>query len=354
MAKLAAMRRSSEATRVSVAILAATSSSAADADQRRPDLPGAVGVAILETTLGALEAPALIVGQGGEIVCSNAAARAFIGNAPDTLRRPPPAAETVGFPSKDWEVSPIPGSGARAWSLMILRPAAVSPRHWNLTARQTEVLELLARGITNAAIAGTLGIAVGTVEFHIAAIFDKAGVNNRAALVASLIRQKRLNHLNHHAGFGTLPFVEETLDVTPGDRATLSVWLRSPNISSALAMRARIVLASGEGEGVREMARRLGTTVPTVCTWRRRYKMEGIGGLRSRKIPGRPKELTPALEQEIADLTHNPPAEVARWSAARLGRKMGVSESTILRIWRRHGLRPQRMESSKPDVDRIS
>jgi DNA-binding CsgD family transcriptional regulator/transposase len=340
MAKASAMRRSSEATRVSVAIRAATSSSGADADQRRPDLQGAGGVATLEAALGALEAPALIVGQVGEIVCSNAAARVFIGNAPDTLRRLPSATETARLPSRDWEVSPIPGSGGRAWSLMILRPAAASPRHWNLTVRQTDVVELVARGMTNGVIAETLGIAVGTVEFHIAAIFDKAGVNSRAALIAGLIRQKRLNHLNHDVGSGALPFVEETLDVTPGDRATLAAWLRSPNISSALAMRARIVLASGEGEGVREMARRLGTTLPTVCTWRRRYRMEGIGGLRSRKIPGRPKELNPAVEQEIADLARNPPAEVARWSAARLGRKMGVSESTILRIWRRHGLRP--------------
>ena len=248
-------------------------------------------------------------------------------------------------------VSPIRGSGAHVWALMISRPASVSLRQWNLSARQTEVLELLARGMTNAAIAETLGIAVGTVVFHIAAIFDKAGVNNRAALIASLIHQKHLKQLKHHVGSGRLPFRDQKLDITPGDHAALDGWLRSPDVSSVLAMRARIVLASGNGESVREIARRLGTTVPTVCAWRKRYRTEGIAGLKARKIPGRPKELSPEVEYRIVDLTRSPPPEIARWSAARLGRKVSVSESTILRIWRRHGLRPHEMEHSTSAVD---
>jgi DNA-binding CsgD family transcriptional regulator/transposase len=217
--------------------------------------------------------------------------------------------------------------------------AAASPRQWTLTVRQTDVLDLVARGLTNAVIAETLGIGVGTVEFHVAAIFDKAGVCSRAALLAGLIRQKRLKHLEQNPACETLPFAGQKVEVIPDHRATLEAWLRSPKISSAGAMRVRIVLASDEAEGVREIARRLGTTVPTVCAWRKRYRTEGLAGLRSRAIPGRPKRLAPAVEQRIVDLTRNPPAAVARWSAARLGRKVGVSESTILRIWRRHGLR---------------
>lgn len=55
---------------------------------------------------------------------------------------------------------------------------------WNLTKRQGQVLALVARGLTNALIAESLGIAERTVEFHVTAVFDKAGVDNRATLIA--------------------------------------------------------------------------------------------------------------------------------------------------------------------------
>lgn len=50
----------------------------------------------------------------------------------------------------------------------------------SLTAREREVLELMAQGRTNAAIAGTLFIGVGAVEKHISSIFGKLGLDDAA------------------------------------------------------------------------------------------------------------------------------------------------------------------------------
>jgi hypothetical protein len=86
-----------------------------------------------------------------------------------------------------------------------------------------------------------------------------------------------------------MPFVAEKLEVAPRDRETLQEWLRAPSISQALALRARIILACSDGQGVRAMARRLGTTGPTVCMWKSRYRSEGPSGLQSRQTSGRPK-----------------------------------------------------------------
>jgi DNA-binding NarL/FixJ family response regulator len=58
---------------------------------------------------------------------------------------------------------------------------------WRLTARQQEVLELLARGLTNAIVADTLAISERTVEFHVTAILDKAGADSRMSLLVRLI-----------------------------------------------------------------------------------------------------------------------------------------------------------------------
>jgi DNA-binding NarL/FixJ family response regulator len=56
-----------------------------------------------------------------------------------------------------------------------------------LTARETEVLTLLAQGKTNKDIADALVISGNTVKRHLKAIFDKLGVHTRAAAAAKAI-----------------------------------------------------------------------------------------------------------------------------------------------------------------------
>ena len=56
-----------------------------------------------------------------------------------------------------------------------------------LTARETEVLRLLAQGKTNKDIADALVISGNTVKRHLKAIFDKLGVHTRAAAAAKAI-----------------------------------------------------------------------------------------------------------------------------------------------------------------------
>jgi len=52
-----------------------------------------------------------------------------------------------------------------------------------LTARQTDLLRLLAAGRTNAQIARRLGISEGTVRTHLENIYDRLGVSSRTAAV---------------------------------------------------------------------------------------------------------------------------------------------------------------------------
>jgi DNA-binding NarL/FixJ family response regulator len=53
-----------------------------------------------------------------------------------------------------------------------------------LTAREVEVLRLVAKGLTNAEIAQTLVLSEKTVAHHLTHIFNKANVDNRAAATA--------------------------------------------------------------------------------------------------------------------------------------------------------------------------
>jgi DNA-binding NarL/FixJ family response regulator len=58
---------------------------------------------------------------------------------------------------------------------------------WNLTARQAEVLALVTRGLANATIADMLSVGERSIELHMTEIFDRAGVDSRAALVARVL-----------------------------------------------------------------------------------------------------------------------------------------------------------------------
>lgn len=183
MTRATAMRGGAESRRMSAAIAAATEASPGVSDVRRPDLMATAVLAVLDVALETLRVPALIVDGRGGVVCSNAAARALMGGGQVVCWSPLPA-KTTGRSEGTWEVTPLAVSGWPEWSFVILRTSdGPSRRSWKLTARQTEVMQLVARGLTNTSIAETLGIRLGTVEFHISAIFDKVGVSSRAALI---------------------------------------------------------------------------------------------------------------------------------------------------------------------------
>ena len=59
----------------------------------------------------------------------------------------------------------------------------------SLTPREVQVLELLAEGLPNKAIAERLGISDQTVKFHVSSISGKLGAANRTDAVRRAVRQ---------------------------------------------------------------------------------------------------------------------------------------------------------------------
>lgn len=155
------------------------------------------GQPALETALDAIGCPALIVGAGGDVLRANEAAQALLDRDGIEIRTSLAKAVAGERGPLIWALTPLRDSGLGLGYLALLKTSSKegklddavreATRRWNLTARQRQVLELVAQGHTNALVAQTLEVRDRTVEFHVTAILDKAGVDNRASLIAKLL-----------------------------------------------------------------------------------------------------------------------------------------------------------------------
>lgn len=136
------------------------------------------------------------------------------------------------------------------------------------------------------------------------------------------------------------------------DRADLERVQRSPRGPAGLSRRARVVLLLADDVSGVEVARMTGYTVVQVSRLRRRFAEEGRAGLSDKLRSGRPPTITARTRAHIVAKTLKPPGHgLTHWSARELAAEVGVSHSTVHRIWQAHDLQPHRVETFKFSTD---
>jgi len=140
--------------------------------------------------------------------------------------------------------------------------------------------------------------------------------------------------------------------VSPAERAELERLQRAPSTPAGLSRRARAVLLMAKGLSGVEIAERIGYTVVQVSRIRRRYADSGLAGLHDRQKSGRPPTVSARKRAHIVALTLKPPGHGAtHWTTRDLARTVGVSHSTVHRIWQAHALQPHRVTTFKFTTD---
>ncbi len=92
--------------------------------------------------------------------------------------------------------SRLSGPGAQGQIAVIFemaRPAEVAPlivQAYDLTKRESEIMQLVMRGLSTAEISETFHISSNTVQDHLKAIFGKVGVSSRRELIGQLSAQQ--------------------------------------------------------------------------------------------------------------------------------------------------------------------
>jgi transposase len=142
------------------------------------------------------------------------------------------------------------------------------------------------------------------------------------------------------------------LVVSPSERAVLDRLVRARTSEQRLAQRAGIVVRAADGVANKRIAAELGVNLMTVLLWRRRFERDRLVGLHDAPRPGRAPTYTRADRDRVIALTLEPPADgTTHWSARRIALRVGMSITTVQRIWATAGLKPHRTETFKFSTD---
>ena len=115
---------------------------------------------------------------------------------------------------------------------------------------------------------------------------------------------------------------------------------------------ARIVLLRHQGIKQVEVAKRLGVSVACVNKWSQRFDREGIAGLHDLPRRGRPRTIPVGIVDQVVTQAGQAPPGAQRWSTRTLAAKVGIAPSSVGRIWREQGLKPQRTKTFKLSKDK--
>ena len=143
------------------------------------------------------------------------------------------------------------------------------------------------------------------------------------------------------------------VEVSSEQRTALEGMARQRSLPLRVVERARIVLLAADGLENKQIAQRLHSTQEKAARWRKRFLAGGITALqKDAPRPGKPRTITDQEVKKVVEMTlHRKPANATHWSTRTMARAADISEASVRRIWRAHGLKPHRVRTFKLSRD---
>jgi transposase len=137
-------------------------------------------------------------------------------------------------------------------------------------------------------------------------------------------------------------------------KGTLEQWARSRSLPLRQVERAKVVLLAAEGMTDLEIAAVLRIGNHKVARWRKRFLKLGLAGLeKDASRRGRKPAIPASVKlQVVHKTTQCSPANATHWSTRTMASEIGISESTVRRIWHANGLKPHLVENFKISKDK--
>jgi transposase len=140
--------------------------------------------------------------------------------------------------------------------------------------------------------------------------------------------------------------------VNLSEKARLEAIVADRNRRQKHVERARVVLASAQGQPVQRVAAQLGVSRPMVWRWQQRFAEAGVEGLlrdKTRK-PGKAPIAADTVARVVA-MTCATPHEATHWTGRAMAKAVGISLRSVQRIWDAHKLQPHRIRTFKRSRD---
>ena len=135
-------------------------------------------------------------------------------------------------------------------------------------------------------------------------------------------------------------------------RSQLESFSNSRSLPHSLVVRAKIILLAAEGHQNLQIAAKVGVSRQTVGQWRKRFMERGLEGLYDEARPGRPRSISDEkLAQMINRTLKTKPKGATHWSCRTMAEEVGVSKSTVQRVWNAFGVQPHRQDHFKLSTD---
>lgn len=147
--------------------------------------------------------------------------------------------------------------------------------------------------------------------------------------------------------------VAPEISLSPEEKKILGNLACGRSCPVRLAQRASIILLAADGLKNQEIAEQLKVDRGTVSRWRNRYFSDGLKGIEKDAYrPGRLPTVPPAKVSEVIEkTTQSTPKDATQWSRRTMAAEVGVSASTVGRIWSRNGLKPHLHRTFKVSND---
>ena len=143
--------------------------------------------------------------------------------------------------------------------------------------------------------------------------------------------------------------VAKAIELDEKTSAELLTLSRGRRVQARVQQRACVILLAAQGWQNKDIAQEVRLDRRQVAMWRHRFIEGGLPALlQDASRAGRTPSVTSEVESHILHTTlHEQPATGAHWSTRTLALHLGLSATTIGRVWRRNGIQPHVKDAAK-------
>ncbi|MDR1607148.1 MAG: helix-turn-helix domain-containing protein [Deltaproteobacteria bacterium] len=139
--------------------------------------------------------------------------------------------------------------------------------------------------------------------------------------------------------------------LTPEEKAKLERLLKNPKTPRKILERAQIVTLAAMGRNNESIAKTLDFSEARVGKWRTRFAENRLAGIElEAPRSGRPASVRDTLTSAVIEKTlyETPPDPQKIWSTRLLAKALGISHTSVHRIWQTNHLAPRRNDAPFP------